>query len=51
LLLYDIESLRNQAWSIVGARQVSIYYAQEEIYVTPTCKRRSQNSCNSPISH
>lgn len=50
LLLYDIESLCTQAWNIVGASQVAIYYAQEEIYATSTGMPRSQNSCNAPVS-
>lgn len=36
LLLLDIESICWQAWLIVGVYQISIYYAQEEIYTVET---------------
>ncbi len=36
LLLLDIEELGWEAWVMVGASQVSIYYAQEEIYTMAT---------------
>jgi len=52
LLLFDIEHLCWQAWLTVGAYQVSIYYAQEEIYTveTQTYKPRSQQSNDFPVA-
>jgi len=35
-LLREIEQLRWYAWIIVGARQLSLCFAQEEIYATNT---------------
>jgi hypothetical protein len=35
-LLFNIEAVCWQAWLIVGAYQVSIYYAREEIYTVET---------------
>ncbi|MEX0270228.1 hypothetical protein AB3R30_13880 [Leptolyngbyaceae cyanobacterium UHCC 1019] len=37
-LLYDIEKICWEAWVLVGATHLSIYYAQEEIYTATTQK-------------
>lgn len=52
LLLSDIEHVCGQAWMVVGAYQVSIYYAQEEIYTvaTQSLSQRSQQSHDFPIA-
>ncbi|MDX2241303.1 MAG: hypothetical protein NW224_11515 [Leptolyngbyaceae cyanobacterium bins.302] len=53
LLLHKIEPLCASAWIVVGADQLSIYYAQEEIYIAPTRtqSKRSRRSVNSRILH
>jgi len=50
LLLLEVDQLRWYAWVVVGAYQLSIHYAQEEIYVTATRPfiERSQPSIDSP---
>jgi hypothetical protein len=37
-LLYEMEQLCWDAWVLVGASRLSIYYAQEEIYAANTQK-------------
>lgn len=53
LLLNEIEQLCSSAWIVAGATQLSIYYAQEEIYTTTTQTqtKRSRRSVNSRILH
>lgn len=53
LLLYEIDQLAQCAWIVVGATQISIYYAQEEIYTTETqtFASHSESSVNSQIPH
>jgi len=35
-ILHEMDDLRAAAWVIVGAFQIAIYFAQEEIYTTTT---------------
>lgn len=37
-LLNRLDQLRWHAWTVTGAHQLSIYFYQEEIYKTTTCR-------------
>lgn len=50
LLLLDIEELCWEAWVVVGASQISVYYAQEEIYTIATDAQFPEITSDFPVA-
>ncbi len=51
-ILADIERLGSMAWIVIGVDQLSIYYAQEEVYAidTQSLVQRSQPPSDSLVA-